>query len=614
VRFELLSSVLLGQVLNLLVFAAAGAIYVWLVAGFAQAMGLVDVATPSHTGWVYGPASMWGWMLVPAAIPLALTVGFFIADRAKADDPTWKPVWGIRSDLSWWSNTPNALGAMFLGWLAAVPGMLYLAVTVLNLWRDHFAAVGTAYLQVQAFITAVAASTFGLLVQSTRKGQRDTPGSDSFWGQTLATFRTAVAPRVALGIALVGAVVTAASGMAYVLTDGSAAGPNDHVLPLIAAAILGGLFVLVGPNATSLHVFYRERLAKAYLNYGTDPENKTYDRAFTDLSGGPELLLCGTANVQDDDLIPTGRNGTPFLMSSKSVGMTDARLPGSGCSWTSQDYNARSGHQLTIAEAVAISGAAVAPVAGREARVRPYRALFAIANIRLGVWLPNPYWKEAGNRGRGRPQRAVLAADRFLNRPNGLTVIHEAFGTISAFYAWVYVTDGGHYDNLGILEALRRRPDDIIMLDGSGDAEDQFPTMGRAIATARMDQGITIRFDPEPMIRGDSSAPDRGSTQATAVYPDGHTCTIHYIKCVLPAGMPWDVSAYQLTHPGFPATSTSLEMYDEFDFEAYRQLGYELTAQAGLGPSFSKDTAPRRRRTLLKRWPVGRGQAGCGRS
>ena len=41
-------------------------------------------------------------------------------------------------------------------------------------------------------------------------------------------------------------------------------------------------------------------------------------------------------------------------------------------------------------------------------------------------------------------------------------------------------------------------------------------------------------------------------------------------------------TAYQLQHPSFPATSSSLEMYDEFDFEAFNELGHHLGLAADL--------------------------------
>ena len=60
----------------------------------------------------------------------------------------------------------------------------------------------------------------------------------------------------------------------------------------------------------------------------------------------------------------------------------------------------------------------------------------------------------------------------------------------------MYVTDGGHYDNLGLVEALRRGASNIVVLDASGDKADTWFTLGSAMALARSDAGVEIQLDP----------------------------------------------------------------------------------------------------------------------
>ena len=102
--------------------------------------------------------------------------------------------------------------------------------------------------------------------------------------------------------------------------------------------------------------------------------------------------------------------------------------------------------------------------------------------------------------------------------------------------------------------------------------------MGDAIATARMDLGCEIEFDPSPLIRGERPHPASAWVKCQAKYGAdmSGSCDIYYIKSVLPAGLSWDLESYQRRNPNFPATSTKYEMYDEFDFEAFRQLGWSL--------------------------------------
>jgi len=150
----------------------------------------------------------------------------------------------------------------------------------------------------------------------------------------------------------------------------------------------------------------------------------------------------------------------------------------------------------------------------------------------------------------------------------------------------IYVTDGGHYDNLGLVEALRRRPTKIYLLDGSGDAEDEFSAMGDAIATARMDHGIEVCFNPAKITRGNREFPQQAWCRATATYPERDpegrklTCEIFYVKSILPRGLSWDLASYKIRNSDFPATSMKFETYDEFDFEAFRQLGFSVTEAA----------------------------------
>jgi hypothetical protein len=43
-----------------------------------------------------------------------------------------------------------------------------------------------------------------------------------------------------------------------------------------------------------------------------------------------------------------------------------------------------------------------------------------------------------------------------IDKPGPYRLLHEAVGSPSMYERRIYVTDGGHYDNLGLVEALRR--------------------------------------------------------------------------------------------------------------------------------------------------------------
>ena len=292
--------------------------------------------------------------------------------------------------------------------------------------------------------------------------------------------------------------------------------------------------------------------------------------------------------------MPARRGCIPFVFDHARIGLTDRLLPEHAARRQSAAYELAADFRYrdaTIPAAVAMSAAAFSPLAGREnVRLGPYRAVLALGNARLGVWLPNPMWVDevglVGNAccastGRWRPPRsrsrcpssrsawtlskyriptegltrlknlegarckleqqvaqlasatakgtdkdkqdakiaceladknfktevaswrrrswlfyaAEVARDIF-KKPGFTRLAKEAFGKTSVFDRFLYVTDGGHYDNLGLIEALRRKPEAVYVLDASNDVEDTFAALGRAIGTARMDVGCEVEHGP----------------------------------------------------------------------------------------------------------------------
>jgi hypothetical protein len=158
----------------------------------------------------------------------------------------------------------------------------------------------------------------------------------------------------------------------------------------------------------------------------------------------------------------------------------------------------------------------------------------------------------------------------------------EAAGRLSYRSTWMYVTDGGHYDNLGLVEALRRGASNIVVLDASGDKADTWSTLGGAIALARTDAGVEIELDPTTMVRGGRNlAPGqvvrpwahgrfRRPEPVSGLPQQGH---IWVCKLGWWTRAPWDVLAYARQHPTYPCDSTVEQLYDATEFEAYQELG-----------------------------------------
>jgi hypothetical protein len=160
-----------------------------------------------------------------------------------------------------------------------------------------------------------------------------------------------------------------------------------------------------------------------------------------------------------------------------------------------------------------------------------------------------------------------------FKKPGMFSLIREAVGKASLYDRFLYITDGGHYDNLGLIEALRRRPQEIYVLDASNDPEDTFRALGRAIATARIDLNCELVMDTRGMRRLADTRSGSAWCVGDYTYADGARGKVYLAKAILLEGLPWDVEAYAFDNKDFPHTSTSKQLYGEFDFEAYRELG-----------------------------------------
>jgi hypothetical protein len=606
VRAELILQWLFGVVVALIILSLMLAGVAWLVTEIALYNGLIAKGT-SSTLQLNSESRNWLRFLIPAIplllAPVAQWAAHFIVGRAPVPQP-WRP--------SGNGPVPNH-GAELRAWLPNLPvilfkvGCLYvLAVLVIPVAAGSYQALANGgaggfleslYTRAAAIVLAVGA--YIASIRSAFKGFRPEPAPDSVVGQAITFVRQQIAPVLAIAIFILLMFVALALMSAFLLSE-----PFRPHPWWLGVGILGGLLIfrLIGKgNLTSLYPFYRDRLSAAYLS---DDDDKVVPLLswLEEVPGEPRLVLCATANVRDEGILPTGRFGTPFILGDKN-GTTDRTFTGSMRLLSAKAYDEGMGKDrrlrgamlgakesggsqekgaLTLADAVAISGAALAPVVGRETRaIGRFRLLLALANIRLGVWLPNPYWLSAGIEPDDKRTAGILWLNNWLDRSSLFQVVEEAVGTPSLYSPKLYVTDGGHFDNLGLAEALRRRPERIIMLDGSGDEEDAFPAMGMAIATARIDLDVDVEFDPTPMIRGTKPNPPRAWVLARAIHRDTRQRTdIIYIKSVLPSGLSWDLDSYQRRNPGFPATTQKYETFDEFDFEAFRQLGWSITGEA----------------------------------
>ena len=157
----------------------------------------------------------------------------------------------------------------------------------------------------------------------------------------------------------------------------------------------------------------------------------------------------------------------------------------------------------------------------------------------------------------------------------------------------LYVSDGGHYENLGMVELIRRRASTIWAIDASGSLPNSTSALVHAILLAEAETGCSIdidltRFDRDP----ESGLPKFAHAEGRIRYPDGSTATLKVIRIGLTAHHSTLLHKYALDDPGFPHHSTLRQVYRAERFEAYRRLGAE-SVQAMLADGGTRaDTTP----------------------
>jgi hypothetical protein len=244
------------------------------------------------------------------------------------------------------------------------------------------------------------------------------------------------------------------------------------------------------------------------------------------------------------------------------------------------------GPGITLASAVAMTGAAVSPAMGRMTR-RHQRALFAALNLRLGVWLPNPLLRRS-HRGEPAPEGAPSGPDPWSDSKIKVGMrefIGELFGWHSKDSKYLYVSDGGHYDTLGLVELLRRKCQTIWCVDASGDKPGRATALAEAMLIASGELGARISIDLSRFALAAHSALDDpllANTHAigTISYADGSKGTLVVIKIGLTAHSPDDVVEYRHTDRAFPHHSTLNQVYRAERFDAYRTLGWCSAVEA----------------------------------
>jgi hypothetical protein len=379
---------------------------------------------------------------------------------------------------------------------------------------------------------------------------------------------------------------------------------SGDIPPLVAVWVLVAAIAsvfLVNTNHISLGRFYRDRLLEAFmpsydaaLKERTEAAPQAADRmrlSEASKEAPYHIINTNVVLVSAKDRRRKIRGGDSFILTRDYCGSN-------ATGWRKTDEFVAG--RMTVPTAMAVSGAAANPNTGVGgvglSRSKVVSALMALVNLRLGLWVPHP---TKGN------QNAI--PNHF--RP-GLTSFISGHKEECPFQE---LTDGGHFENLGIYELTRRRVRLILVCDAGQDEGFQFQDLQVALRRIEEDFGARIEFRTKPNELIPTGTPptypieDMIPKEAPDTYPrkleiakrgfavgnfyyasdlkkDGKPrqsakpARIIYLKATIIDQLPLILRGYKAREPTFPDQSTGDQFFDEDQFEAYRDLGQRLAS------------------------------------
>jgi hypothetical protein len=349
----------------------------------------------------------------------------------------------------------------------------------------------------------------------------------------------------------------------------------------------------VNINRFSLHAIYRNRLIRGYLGA---TRRRRYPDKFTGFdaednlpvhalwppkpcpNGNNTLRLFPVINIALNSVYAERlgwqeRKAEPFTVSPLHCGAAFKGFrPSREYAGPGKPFG------ISLGTAMAISGAAASPNMGYHSWPS-VTLLLALFNVRLGWWLGNPgvegdkTYKDEG------PATAIVP------------LIQETFGLTTDDKPYVYLSDGGHFENLGLYEMVRRRCRFIVAIDAGCDPDFAFEDLGNAVRKIFIDLGIRITFEGLDKLKNRPTAKQLEQARGNIPYhaigtiqyrqADGAACDDGAILYVKPAIHGTDnegagVCSYAAAHKAFPHESTADQWFTESQFESYRSLGLDI--------------------------------------
>ncbi len=312
-------------------------------------------------------------------------------------------------------------------------------------------------------------------------------------------------------------------------------------------------------NKTSLHPFYRDRLSKAFLftkaktDHGDVAHNDEQQLHKLNRECAPYHIINTTLNIQGKkEANLQGRNAEFFMISREYVG---SRVTGY---YKTKEYENSDNH-MGLATAMTISAAAVAPNMGR-ASIRSLTFIMALFNLRLGYWALNPLQIPPENKG------------GLTTKVGPIYLLKEMMGRINEKSDYINLSDGGHLENMGLYELVRRRCKFIIVCDAEADKDMSFKGMADAIRMIRIDMGIDIEIKLDNIRNAEGHETGHYAVGTIDYRGEGEGYLL-YIKSSVSGDENVYIKDYKIRNSDFPHESTTDQFFDEAQFEAYRALG-----------------------------------------
>ena len=525
------------------------------------------------------------------AVPLFMAL-FFLAIMAFAGVSSR---WTNDQDREWWGRATGWFIAVAAGWMVisslVILGPYLLSVSISAIWTVITGGVAGA-------LTVLAGRNSSIPANTKQEGEAGPFAK-------ILSKAASLAAVIFVAVLLIFITQTMTTVMAYVGNTrhwswnlNGKSGVLGRTLtylnvilytpwPMVVAAtivlvLLGlGMAYLIDPNKFSLHAMYRDRLIRAYLGASNSKRDANPFTGFDENDNirmrelwnegkfGKRLMpvvnialnLVGGSKLAWQDRKAESFTVSPLHCGSPEVGYRKTDAP------DGHRYGGEKG--ISLGTAVAISGAAASPNMGYHSS--PFVTfILTLLNVRLGAWLGNP--------GKAGDKTFHLGYPRFSIGP----IIAEAFGLTKDTSRYVYLSDGGHFENLGLYEMVLRRCHYIVVSDGGEDPACSFADLGEAVRKIRIDFGISIEFGPMSIF---------SRTELDELKSTGHNCAIGrirysmvdgdeaedgvliYIKPACYGDEPRDIYEYFKSNKAFPHESTKDQFFSESQFESYRMLG-----------------------------------------